>query len=363
MRRGTEGEGDGEGEGQGGGGRGSEASAAPVVSEPQPHYEIPAERLPEGFVDTVLEVPRVPAVPRASATVVVMREGVADVTGPTGRAAWRAARGAGRPGGPDGSLRESGGPEVLLLRRNRATGFVPGAWVFPGGRVDAADGEEALADRWTGLTPEGAAGRLGLGMDADPPAIAYYGAAVREVFEETGLLAGVVGDGGRGGGEAANSAGGAPDATAGHEGAETSADLSSAREALLGAGVPFSQVLRALNARLDGTAIEYIAHWVTPVAEPRRYDTRFFAARVPPGATAVHDEREMTGAAWLTPRAALARHRAGNLPMIFPTIRTLEDLCDFATVEDLLAHYRGREIPRVQPEIVRTATGVALRVR
>ena len=321
MRRGTEGEGDGEG---------GEA----------PDYEIPAERLPEGFVDTVLEVPRVPAVPRASATVVVMREGAGGVGG------------RGQPGGP----------EVLLLRRNRATGFVPGAWVFPGGRVDAADGEEALADRWTGLTPEGAAGRLGLGMDADPPAIAYYGAAVREVFEETGLLAGVVGDGGRGGGGGANSAGGALDATAGHAGAEAAADLRSAREALLGRGVPFSRVLRALNARLDGTAIEYIAHWVTPVAEPRRYDTRFFAARVPPGATAIHDEREMTGAVWLTPRAALARHRAGNLPMIFPTIRTLEDLCGFATVEDLLTHYRGREIPRVQPEIVRTATGVALRV-
>ena len=260
-------------------------------------------------MDTVLKVPRVPAVPRASATVVVLREA-------------------------------AGGPEVLLLRRNRATGFVPGAWVFPGGRVDAADGEAALADRWLRLTSEGAAGRLGLGMDADPPAIAYYGAAVREVFEETGLLAGsdLMGDG-------------ADDR------------MREAREALLGRGVPFARVLKRLNARLDGAAIEYIAHWVTPVAEPRRYDTRFFAARVPRGATAVHDEREMTGDVWLTPRAALERHREGRLPMIFPTIRTLEDLFDFATAEDLLAHYRGRAIPRVQPEIVRTATGVALRVR
>ena len=306
MRRGTEGEGD-------------EA----------PDYEIPAERLPEGFVDTVLEAPRVPAVPKASATVVVMREGAGRVGGTAG---------SGAPGGAD-EADAPGGPEVLLLRRNRATGFVPGAWVFPGGRVDAADGEAAMAERWVRLTPEGAAGRLGLGTDADPPAIAYYGAAVREAFEETGLLAGVVGGGGR---------------------PETG--LRAAREALLGRGVPLARALQSLGARLDGAAIEYIAHWVTPVAEPRRYDTRFFAARVPPGATAVHDEREMTGSVWLTPRAALERHRAGDLPMIFPTIRTLEDLCDFATVDDLLAHYRGRAIPRVQPEIVRTATGVALRV-
>ena len=316
MRRGTEGEGEEEA-GQTGADAVSEACA---VGRSAPDYEIPEERLPEGFVDTVLEVPRVAAVPRASATVVVLREGAGAVGG----------------AGESRERRSPGGPEVLLLRRNRATGFVPGAWVFPGGRVDAADGEVALADRWLGLTPEGAAGRLGLGVNADPPAIAYYGAAVREVFEETGLLAGMVG-GGDGG-------------------------LDAAREALLGRGVPFSRVLKRLSAHLDGAAIEYIAHWVTPVAEPRRYDTRFFAARVPRGSAAVHDEREMTGAVWLTPRAALERHRNGDLPMIFPTIRTLEDLCDFATVEDLLAHYRNRAIPRVQPEIVRTATGVALRV-
>ena len=273
-------------------------------------YEIPAERLPEGFVETVGKVPPVPAATRPAATVVLLREG------------------------PDG-------PEGLLLRRNRATGFVPGAWVFPGGRVDAADGDDALADCWDGLTREGAAGRLGLGAGADPPAIAYYGAAVREAVEETGLWPGVV---------AAGGGGGSPEA------------VRRAREALLGRAVPFAKVLRALNARLDGAAVEYIAHWVTPLVEPRRYDTRFFAATVPPGSTAVHDEREMTGAVWLTPHAALERHRRGDLPMIFPTIRTLEDLSDFATVAELLAHYRARRVPRVQPEIVRTATGVALRV-
>ncbi len=294
--------------------RGTESSGEAGPEGP-PDYEIPEERLPPGFVETVTTVPDVVAVPRAAATVVLMRESAA-------------------------------GPEVLLLRRNRATGFVPGAYVFPGGRVDAADGEDALAECWDGLTREDAAGRLGLGPDADPPAIAYYGAAVREAVEETGLLPGVV----------VGSGGGA-------EGGEFSGKaVRDAREALLGEGVPFARVLRRLGARLDGAAVEYIAHWVTPVVEPRRYDTRFFAARVPRGAVVVYDEREMTDAVWLTPRAALARHRDGRLPMIFPTIRTLEDLCDFPTVDQLLAYYRSRVIARVQPEIVRTATGVALRV-
>ncbi len=268
------------------------------------------ERLPPGFVETLGNAPETPAVPIPSATVVVMREGRA-------------------------------GPEVLLLRRNRATGFVPGAYVFPGGRVDAADGQDALTRCWDGLTHESATARLGLAPDADPPAIAYYGAALREAIEETGLLPGVV-------------------AAKGSLGDDV---VGEAREALLGGGASFAAVLDTLAARLDGTAIEYIAHWVTPAIEPRRYDTRFFAARVPAGSRAVYDRREMTDAVWLTPRAALDRHAHGRLPMIFPTIRTLEDLCDFASVEDLLAHYRARAIKRVQPTIERTATGVRLQVR
>ena len=325
MRRGTESSDEAAPEVSDGAGR--RAGDAPGRADP-PDYEIPEERLPPGFVETVTKVPEVVAVPVPAATVVLMREGAA---------------------GPEGGSRREGaaGPEVLLLRRNRATGFVPGAYVFPGGRVDAADGEDALAECWDGLTCEDAEGRLGLGPDADPPAIAYYGAAVREAVEETGLLPGVVaarGAGAEGGGELSGKA------------------VRDAREALLGEGVPFARVLRRLGTRLDGAAIEYIAHWVTPVVEPRRYDTRFFAARVPRGVAAVYDEREMTDAVWLTPRAALARHRDGRLPMIFPTIRTLEDLCDFATVDGLLAYYRSRVITRVQPEIVRTATGVALRV-
>ena len=289
--------------------RGTEGGHAAEGGGEPPPYEIPKERLPPGFMETLENAPASSAVPHPSATVVVMREG-------------------------------GGGPEVLLLRRNRATGFVPGAYVFPGGRVDAADGQDALVRCWDGLTPEGATARLGLAPDANPPAIAYYGAALREAVEETGLLPGVVAANGPPGDEA----------------------VGEAREVLLEGGASFADVLKELGARLDGAAIEYIAHWVTPSVEPRRYDTRFFAARVPRGSRAVYDRREMTDAVWLTPGAALERHRRGRLPMIFPTIRTLEDLRDFVTVEDLLAHYRTRAVTRVQPTIVRTATGVSLRV-
>ena len=289
--------------------RGAEGS-----DEGPPDYEIPAERLPPGFVETLEAPPEKPTVAVAAATVVLMRDG-------------------------------GDGPEVLLLRRNRRTGFVPGAYVFPGGRVDRADGDEELARRWDSLTPAGAGARLGLPADADPPAIAYYAAAIREAAEETGLWPGV---------ELSRQV--------------TDGDLRDAREDLM-RGASFVRVLRGLGARLNGPAVEYIAHWVTPVVEPRRYDTRFFAARVPRRSRALHDEREMTDSLWLTPAAALARHRRGRLPMIFPTIRTLEDLSripagksGFASVDALLAHYRNRAVKRVRPAIVRTATGVALRV-
>ena len=138
-------------------------------------------------------------------------------------------------------------------------------------------------------------------------------------------------------------------------------ELHTAREELLRGG-SFAQVLNAFDAHLAGDAIEYIAHWVTPEVEPRRYDTRFFVARVERRAEASPDAREMTASLWLTPAAALERHRRGDLPMIFPTIRTLEDLCGFATFDSLVAHYRNRAIARVLPAIVRTATGVALQV-
>ena len=294
MRRGTEG---------------------PETDRGRTGYRIPAERLPDGYLATLESRAAKPVAARPAATVVLLRQG-------------------------------ADGPEALLLRRNRATGFVPGAYVFPGGRVDAADADEALIACWDGLTAEGAAARLGLPLDADPPAIAYYGAALREAVEETGLLAGGVAaveppDGGR---------------------SLASVAVARQRERLLEGESTFAAALGTLDVRLDGSGIEYIAHWITPAIEPRRYDTRFFAAKVPAGSRALHDPREMTDSLWLTPRAALNLHRDGRLPMIFPTIRTLEDLAGFVTVDELLAHYRDRTIAPVQPEIVRTDGGVELRV-
>ncbi len=231
------------------------------------------------------------------------------------------------------------GPEVLLLRRSRATRFAPGAYVFPGGRVDSADGDDAMARLWNGLDAEAARVRLELPAGARPPALAYYGAAVRETFEETGILACASVTGADAEGKAAASL-----SAAAAEGNAT------ARTALLEGGQSFGATLERLGARLNGAALEYIAHWVTPADSPRRYDTRFFAARAPAGARVVPDGQEIAGALWLSPSDALARSGEGRLPLMRPTVRTLDAMQSFPTVAALLAFWRGRPVPRLQPE-------------
>lgn len=255
------------------------------------------------------------------------------------------------------------GPEVLLLRRSRATRFAPGFYVFPGGRVDPSDGDDALARLWDGLDPAAARARLGLGPGATPSALAYYGAAVREAFEETGVVACAVAEGEPVEGEQAK--GGSASApwarpTAGPvAGAPTGRDdgsaatrpcpLSAARNSLLDGDESLARVLRRLRLRLDGGALEYVAHWVTPASSPRRYDTRFFATAVPFDAHVVEDQREVVEAVWLSPRDALARHRDGALPLMRPTRRTLEDFRAFSSADALLSAYRGRAVPRIEP--------------
>jgi len=275
-----------------------------------PDFVIPFDRLPERFAESVRHPPQVPARPRPAATIVLLRDG-------------------------------ESAPEVLLLRRARHAGFVPGAYVFPGGRVDAADAEREIVAHLDGLDAAAAADRLEL-PDGDPPALAYYLAALREAFEETGIL---VGRGIDGSGPATAAEDPAVDAL---------------RNDLMADRVGFAEALGRLRCRLDGGAVEYLAHWITPEPEPRRYDTRFFAAKVRPGATSVVDAREMTDAVWLTPAAAIRRYHEGSLPMVFPTIRTLQDLRAFDSVDAILSDLRGRRIPAIMPRLVVTPTGIGM---
>lgn len=235
------------------------------------------------------------------------------------------------------------GVEVLLLKRVHSAGFVPGAYVFPGGRVDERDADPVVMSRTVGLTVEGAAERMGL-RDSSPPASAYYLAALREAFEETGILV-------------ARSAGGDPLPTA-----AAAPSVLEVRDRLLAGACSFAQALEDLGALIDDAAMEYIGHWITPTAEPRRYDARFFAAAVAPGSEPAIHTAEMLEAIWITPVTALERTREGLLPMVFPTIKTLESITDFATTGELLDGFRRRSIPSILPRLIRTPDGIGLRI-
>tara|TARA_B110000116_G_scaffold179564_1_gene155393 strand:+ start:1060 stop:1779 length:720 start_codon:yes stop_codon:yes gene_type:complete len=233
--------------------------------------------------------------------------------------------------------------EVLLLKRDRNASFVPGAYVFPGGRVDPADWTKQTLASVDGLTTETAATRLGL-VGTSPPAIAYYIAALREAFEETGILVGV-----------------GPNAQAPPT-AAASVEVEVLRNGLMEGSVSFNEALKHLSCRIDGSSIEYLAHWITPEREPHRFDTRFFAARVQTDAEPIFDPREMTEARWLSPKEALARNQGGTLPMIFPTIDTLQRLADYTTVGDALRGIGDVSIPTLMPKLVLTEKGVRLQV-
>ena len=271
-----------------------------------PDSVTPFDRLPENFVEALRNPPYQPVEPQPAGTIVLLRE-------------------------------SDSGVEVLLLRRNRSAGFVPGAYVFPGGRVDTSDAAQGVLALVDGLTPQEAANHLEL-VDGDPPAIAYYLAALREAFEETGILVG-------------RNAHGVEPATAAED-----EQVDATRNDLMEDRISFAQVLEQRDCRIDGASVAYIAHWITPDAESRRYDTRFFATKVRDSATPIVEAREMTDAVWITPDAALARCDEGTLPMILPTIKTLERLRDYGTSDEALASLAGRSVRT----LVITGSGIRL---
>jgi 8-oxo-dGTP pyrophosphatase MutT (NUDIX family) len=182
-----------------------------------------------------------PSVPRPAATVVVLRD-------------------------------TSAGPEVLMLRRNRGASFMADAWVFPGGRVDEADG---------------------LGE------IAFANAAARELAEEAAI-------------------------------------------------------------RLPATELVPFAHWITPSAEPKRFDARFFVAVAPAGQVARHDAAETVDLLWATPAALLERHGRGELKLPPPTLCTLEELAPQPSVDAVLAWARRRAFTAILPKLVAVGETLAI---
>jgi 8-oxo-dGTP pyrophosphatase MutT (NUDIX family) len=209
------------------------------------------------------------------------------------------------------------GLEAYLQQRPVSMGFAGGLWVFPGGRVDQADRDPAVDASWAGPAPAAWAERLGLGVDE---ARGHVVAACRETLEEAGLLLATPGP--------------APE------------ELAAARGELLAGSVRFGELLAGLGVGLDTARLRYWAWWVTPEAEARRYDTRFFVAALPADTAVTAHLAEAERERWLPPAVAAADQ---DLPMLPPTRFTLRDLAGFASVADALAAGEDRPVECILP--------------
>jgi 8-oxo-dGTP pyrophosphatase MutT (NUDIX family) len=224
----------------------------------------------------------------------------------------------------------SEGPEVFMVRRHQDTAFMGGAYVFPGGRVDAADhdGSEAWCD---GL----AHAKSQLPGLADDVAIAFHVAAARELFEEAGVLL------------ARDSGGRFVSLT----GDDVHARFKAYRGDVHGGRSTLRDIVERERLRLALDALVLFAHWVTPPIDTRQFDTRFFMARVPPDQTPAHDETETTHSGWLTASAAIDQSLNAHIVLPPPTWTTIRELERFASVDEAMRWARGRSVVARMPQL------------
>jgi 8-oxo-dGTP pyrophosphatase MutT (NUDIX family) len=227
-------------------------------------------------------------------------------------------------------LREaSPGVEVLLMQRHRASKFAGGDFVYPGGKIEVDDNPDDAAQWCQGFDIAKAAARLQ--VPDEKTAIGCYVGAIRETFEEVGVLL-------------------AYDAN-GTWAQVNDARFAEYRTACQTDNQAFWDMVRKEKLRLATDTLVYFAHWVTPEEQPFRYDTRFFAAPMPAGQAPVGDEHEVIDLRWYAPKAALAAFKAGEISLRNPTVQNMK-LVDAGSVAAALEGVKDREVPTIRPRVI-----------
>lgn len=225
-----------------------------------------------------VDPPQQPATPRHAATVILLRE-------------------------------ERGQIEVLLTRRHQDMAFMGGMWVFPGGTLCPADTSEAALALIAEPETNGCARLLDLQGEPLPRSLCLglTLAASRETFEETGVLLATTAEG--------------------HDvRGEMLARMHERRRAIVSQPELFATLLQEERLRIDVEHLLYWAHWITPAFAPKRFDTRFFAARLPPEQVAAIDAIEATEMAWMAPASIVAAARDGTMTLSTPTLFNVMEL-------------------------------------
>jgi len=211
-----------------------------------------------------------------------------------------------------------------MMRRHEKSSF-GGAFAFPGGVLEGAD--RLVTEYCNGITREQANALLGIENGLD-----YFSGAIRELFEESGVLLADIG--------------------------AVGIDLDAVRDGLNRGDLDWRTFVIDNSVRLHCAALYYFSFWITPEVLPKRYSTRFFLAAMPTGQEALHCRGELTESCWITARDALAAERDGSMLMHFPTVKTLESLGEFHTLDELLrwaAERAAEGVPCIFPEIGRRA--------
>jgi 8-oxo-dGTP pyrophosphatase MutT (NUDIX family) len=224
---------------------------------------------------------------------------------------------------------EPKGFEVLLTRRPETMPFLGGMYCYPGGSVRKPDSAARMIDRCSGLTREQA--RKTIGAQLSPSdAMGFWVGAVRELFEEGGVLLAV-------------------------EESGSPFVLDSARAArlvqkhagLLNKSLDFVSLLESEKLCCDLGSLAYFSHWQTPAQASIRFDTRFFLAVLPGDQIPFFTSEEVVHSLWITPDRALKLFERGELPMIFPTFASLRTLADYDTLESVLKDFFGDRSPPI----------------
>lgn len=218
---------------------------------------------------------------------------------------------------------DSEGFEVLLTRRPAGMEFLGGMYVFPGGAVKKEDCAERILRRRHGISPARARKLLGAHM-SPKMALGHWVAAVRELFEKTGILLAV------------HETGKALDLTNNN----AKARLAQKHQALLKSETDFQTLLESDQILYDASRLAYFSHWQTPEQFSTPFDTRFFLARVPETQTPLPTSTEVAHSIWLNPDHAVRLFDRGELPIIFPTFAALRTLADFDSLEKLFREYQ-----------------------
>jgi 8-oxo-dGTP pyrophosphatase MutT (NUDIX family) len=235
------------------------------------------------------------------------------------------------------------GFEVFLLKRHEKSSFMGGNFVYPGGRVDRDDSLPEIYSCCKGVSEEEAFQILG-GSISQKESFAHWIAGIRELFEEAGILL------------AYNQR---RDLIQLNNPIERERFLHF-RDLLQKGKLTLFQLAQEEKLLFALDQLHYYAHWITPEARSERFDTRFFLACHPEGQEATYDQKETTAGVWITPRNALEENLHGEVMLSPPTLKTLEDLSRFETVEEVLNSLREKEIRPILPILTKISSGALI---